>query len=113
KLHRSVLVHVGERQEIIPVRAPRFAQRQLRGHVQSLALKVRLVLRRADLDAEPAARAIFDGDLDRVTLISQLAPLRGHVFETGGRVHQLTLFADLRANGRVWTDHDALAARDT
>src|SRR5205807_4156334 len=65
-----------------------------------------------DFDAELAAGAVFNCNLDRVELIRKLAPLCRHRFETFRRVCEIALLDNLRANRRMRTDQNALAALD-
>src|SRR5690606_18919955 len=53
-------------QEELPVLSLLLADRLLRGHIYSLAVRIVFVLARAVLNAEPAAGAVFRGDLNRI-----------------------------------------------
>ena len=50
----------------IPISALGFTQRQLRLHVNGFQSRFGFVARRANIDADPAAGAIFHRDLQRV-----------------------------------------------
>ena len=60
-------VDVGDREEEVPAGPLPRQVRDLRLHVDRLVLDLRLVLGRADVDAQAAARAIVGGDLERRT----------------------------------------------
>ena len=70
------------------VLALRVAQRALRLHVDRLVLRVRLVLGRADHDAQRAAGAVLGRDLDRVLHALELVALEVDRLEGRRRVLQ-------------------------
>src|ERR1044071_4799973 len=79
-------------------------------HVESFARDVTFIPGRTNFDTQTTAGAIFYGNLDSVELVGKLAPLRWHVPESFGSVAESAFFINLRANGRMRANHDALAA---
>src|SRR5215470_9332739 len=75
-------------------------------------LDLTLALRRAALDAEPAARAVLRRDLKRVAGLAELAPFRRGRLESGWRVRERSWRVHLGADDGVWADQHALAALD-
>src|SRR4030095_6745059 len=71
-----------------------------------------LAFRRADLDAESAARAVFGRDLQGVARLAEFAPLRWGRLETGGRLGEDGRRIHLGADDGVRADEHALAALD-
>ncbi len=105
-----VLRQLEEETEILPLGE---ADRGLRHHVDRLALRLLAVARGTHLHAHPAAGAILGGDLDAVHHARlEIAPLRLHVLEGGGRLLQVPGVVGLDPDARVGARQGALAALD-
>ena len=81
-------------------------------HVERLTRHVALVFRGTNFNAEPATRAVFDSNLNRVKLVRKLAPLCRHGLKSGRRIFEIAFRTDFRANRRVRANHYALATLD-
>src|SRR5262249_48210105 len=101
-----------EPQEEAPVDDLGVVHRPGRHHVNGLVLDLALALGRAQLDAEPTARAVLGRHLKRVTGPLELAPLRGGGLESGRRARERHGRVYLGADDGVRTDQHALAALD-
>ena len=105
-------VHVGNREEEIPVRALTLPQRRLELHVDRLEPCLALVAHRADIDADAAARAVLDCDLERELLTFPLRQPRVARLECRRSAREQRRFVSLCADDRVRADHHAFRALD-
>ena len=105
-------VDLGDGEEVLPPLALGVDVVGLRQRVERLVLRLRLVLRRAGLDADPAAGAVVRRDLDRHEHPRQIlrAPLLR--LEAGGCACERGGLVDLHADRRVRADERALGAVD-
>src|SRR5208337_3048779 len=87
-------------------------QWRLWAHVDGLELRLRLVARRADVHAQRAAGAILRRDLQRELPALEFRIAAVCALESGGRALERRRFIDLRADGRVRANRDALQALD-
>ena len=106
-------VHLRQREEEVVVLAFAEANGRLRAHVDRLELGLGLVLGRADLDAEAAARAIFRRDLQGPLHSLPFGRAGVRALERGGRAGQACRIVSFHADAGVRADHHALAALDT
>src|SRR3954454_18513350 len=97
-------VHLGEIEEEAEMLALGLAQWALRLQVDRLAARLGLVLRRADLDAEPAAGAVLGRHLEDVLHPLEVRRLVGTGAEPLRRAVELRGRADLGADGGVRAD---------
>src|SRR6187551_2889373 len=81
-------------------------------HVDGLVARVGLALGRTDVDAHAAARAIVRRDLDRESVVGELARSELLVEEVDRRALDRGCREDLHPDRRVRADHRALAAID-
>ena len=105
-------VDLGQIEEEVVVVALGLAQRHLRRHVEGLVLRVRLVLGRADPDAELAAGAVLRRHLDGVLLAREVLGLVVHRLEGRRGALEGRRVVDLGADGGVRADQRALVALD-
>ncbi len=103
--------HLGQPEEEVPVGTLAIERRRLRRHLERPVV-LRLVVRRADLDAERATRAVLRGDLQGVTAILEPLPLRLGRLEAEGGLVEVRRVVDLGAECGVRAHQHALAALD-